>query len=56
MTPKNKDVHKLNKDVLDLIAGETRQYKCIDTIIDDNDRVRIHFPVEILNEQKMKFK
>ncbi|XP_072158483.1 uncharacterized protein [Bemisia tabaci] len=47
--PLNEDCDKINKEVIDLIEGESKEYISIDSIISDDPTEAINVPLEFLN-------
>ena len=47
MAPKNSSVSKINETLLDLLPGDVKIYKSIDTVIDQTDVV--NYPTDFLN-------
>ena len=49
LTPKNEDVHKMNKEILKRLEGVPRIYSSADSMISDNPSEAREYPVEYLH-------
>ena len=51
LAPRNESANSINSDILGLIPGDSKSYKSLDTVMDENQPV--HYPTEFLNSSEM---